>query len=195
MLRSETGPDRASGWPPRIFYWGLQPWNNENILISVILPEYRILLVSFRNNNHDSWCVWFENHAIKNGILLKILQFWGNLWFMSDPLQWSLNGRNSVSNHQPHDCLLNRLFKRKSKKISKLRVTGLSAGNSPVPGEFPAQMASNVENVFIWWHHHVTTKFSVNWTQYLFLLQWFLFYSQSPCWFCCLDVSEIIFVF
>ena len=29
------------------------------------------------------------------------------------------------------------------------------AGNSPVTGEFPAQMASNVENVFIWWHHHV----------------------------------------
>ena len=27
-------------------------------------------------------------------------------------------------------------------------------GNSPVTGEFPAQMASNVENVFIWWRHH-----------------------------------------
>ena len=39
---------------------------------------------------------------------------------------------------------------RRSKKTSKLRVTGLCAGNSPVTGEFPAQMASNVENVFIW---------------------------------------------
>ena len=38
------------------------------------------------------------------------------------------HGRNSVSNHQPHDCLLNRLFRRKSKKTSKLRVTGLCAG-------------------------------------------------------------------
>ena len=26
---------------------------------------------------------------------------------------------------------------------------------SPVPGEFPAQMASNAENVSIWWCHHV----------------------------------------
>ena len=26
-------------------------------------------------------------------------------------------------------------------------------GNSPVTGEFPAQMASNVENVSIWWRH------------------------------------------
>ena len=28
-------------------------------------------------------------------------------------------------------------------------------GNSPVTGEFPAQMASNAENVSIWLHHHV----------------------------------------
>ena len=53
-----------------------------------------------------------------------------------------------------HDCLLNRLFRRRSKKISKLRVTGLCAGNSPGTGEFPAQMASNAENVLIWWRHH-----------------------------------------
>ena len=36
------------------------------------------------------------------------------------------------------------------KKTSKLRVAGLCAGNSPVTGEFPAQMASNAENVSIW---------------------------------------------
>ena len=70
------------------------------------------------------------------------------------PLRWRHNGRNSVSNHQPHDCLLNRLFRRRSKKTSKLRVTGLCVGNSPGTGEFPAQMASNAENVSIWWRHH-----------------------------------------
>ena len=32
------------------------------------------------------------------------------------PLQWRHNGRGSVSNHQPHHCLLNRLFRRRSKK-------------------------------------------------------------------------------
>ena len=46
-------------------------------------------------------------------------------------LQWRHNERDSVSYHQPHDCLLNRLFRRRSKKTSKLRVTGLCAGNSP----------------------------------------------------------------
>ena len=34
------------------------------------------------------------------------------------------------------------------RKHQKLRVTGLYEGNSPVTGEFPAQMASNAENVF-----------------------------------------------
>ena len=53
----------------------------------------------------------------------------------------------------PH-CLLNRWFRRRSKKTSKLRVTGLCAGNSPVTGEFPAQMTSNAEKVSIWWRHH-----------------------------------------
>ena len=43
-------------------------------------------------------------------------------------LQWRHNGRESVSNHQPHECLLNRLFRRRSKKTSKLRVTGFVRG-------------------------------------------------------------------
>ena len=46
------------------------------------------------------------------------------------------------------------LFRRRSKKTSKLCVTGLCVGNSPWTGEFPAQMASNAENVSIWWRHH-----------------------------------------
>ena len=75
-------------------------------------------------------------------------------------LQWRHNERDSVSNHQPHDCLLNRLFRRSSRKRSKLRVTGLCVGNSPGTGEFPAQMASNAEKVSIWWRHHETSCMS-----------------------------------
>ena len=72
-------------------------------------------------------------------------------------LHWRHNDHDGVSNHQPHGCLLNRLFGRRSKKTSKLRVTGLCAGNSPRTGEFPAQRASNAENVSIWWRHHDCT--------------------------------------
>ena len=42
-------------------------------------------------------------------------------------------------------CLLNRLFWRKSKKTSKLGVTGLCVVNSPGTGEFPTQMASSAD--------------------------------------------------
>ena len=74
---------------------------------------------------------------------------------------WRHNGHNGVSNHQPHDCLLNRLFRPRSKKTSKLRITGLCAGNSPGTFEFPPQMAINAENVSIWWRHHGLHQISV----------------------------------
>ena len=70
-------------------------------------------------------------------------------------LHWGHNGRDNVSNHQPHDCFLNGLLRRRSNKTVKLRVTGLCTGNSPGTGEFPAQRASNAENVSTWWRHHV----------------------------------------
>ena len=83
-------------------------------------------------------------------------------WFVSyysvRSLQWRHNECNSVSNHQPHDCLFNWLCRCRSKKTSKLRVTGLCAGNSPITVEFPAQRASNAENVSIWWRHHVLSE-------------------------------------
>ena len=50
---------------------------------------------------------------------------------MNTSLQWRHNGRDGVSNHQPHQCLLNRLLRR-SKKTSKFRAIGLCVGNSPV---------------------------------------------------------------
>ena len=90
-----------------------------------------------------------------------------------DPLQWRHNERNGFSNHQPHNCLINRLFRHRSKKTSKLRVTGLCAGNSPVTGEFPAQMASNVENVSIWWRHHATVE------PYTYMSRWSNFKKLS----------------
>ena len=93
---------------------------------------------------------------------VQIQQFYNSTWWCPDmymSLQWRHNEHGGVSNHQPHDCLLNRLFRRKSKKTSKLRVTGLFAENSLVTGEFTAQKASNEENVTIWWRHHVFALF------------------------------------
>ena len=90
-------------------------------------------------------------------VSLKSYILWRN-WYETSKLlafQWRHNEHDGVSNHQPRDCLLNRLFKAQiNKKTSKLRVTGLCEGNSPVAGDFPAQRASNVENVSIWGRHH-----------------------------------------
>ena len=93
-------------------------------------------------------------------------------------LQWRNNGCDGVSNHQPLACLLNRLFRRRSKKTSKFRVTDLCKGNLLVIGEFPAQMASNAENIAIWWRH-------IGWDAVPFLYvrsTWPLSAFYDSCW-------------
>ena len=90
-------------------------------------------------------------------------------WYQNDISQWPASYEKLTRDSwvwlvyqviRTHDCLLNRLFRRRSKKTSKLHVTGLCAGNSPGTGEFPTQMASYVEDVSIWWRHHETSHIS-----------------------------------
>ena len=70
------------------------------------------------------------------------------------PLLWRHNDHDSVSNHQPYGCLLNRLFWRRSKKTSKLRVTGLCVGNSPGPVNSPHKWPVTRKMFPFWWRHH-----------------------------------------
>ena len=70
-------------------------------------------------------------------------------------LQWRHDERDGVPSHRRLAFLRNRLLRRRSKKTSKLRVTGFCEGNPQVAGGFPSQRASNAENVSIWWRHHV----------------------------------------
>ena len=55
------------------------------------------------------------------------LAHWG---LPAHTLQWHHNGHDSVSNHQASYCLVRCLFRRRSTKISKLHVTGLSVACS-----------------------------------------------------------------
>ena len=103
-----------------------------------------------RYTTHQFLC----NLMIDLFMAMMLYGMFENIIPIDSPLRWRHNGHSGVSNHQPHHCLLNRLFECRSQKTSKLRVTGLCAGNSPGTGEFPAQMASNAENVSIWWRHH-----------------------------------------
>ena len=72
------------------------------------------------------------------------MYFMASQWPVA-PLQWCHYECDGVSKHQRHECLLNRFFRRKSKKTSKLRATGLCEVNPPVTGGFPAQRVSNAE--------------------------------------------------
>ena len=89
---------------------------------------FRVIKSSWRDKRLPSTTMlviqWHGTHFINS--------FWAH-----DALRWRHNERDSVSNHQPHGCFLNRLFGRRSKKTSKLRVTGLCAGKSPGPVNSP----------------------------------------------------------
>ena len=76
--------------------------------------------------------VTFQGHMSMHYILhFAVANKWCNgthcVWNILS-LQWRHNERDGISNHQPHECLLNRLFGRRSRKTSKLRVTGLCVG-------------------------------------------------------------------
>ena len=126
---------------------GYQQWNIDRLMCLCILYMSVLKHIYPARNYicklHSGNVALVASHSAGDGCRLT-----------STALQWRHNEHDSVSNHQPHVCLLNRLFGRRSKKTSKLRVTGLCVGNSPGAGEFPAQMASNAENVSIWWRHH-----------------------------------------
>ena len=72
---------------------------------------------------------------------------WG-LFSLAVALHWRHNDYDGVSNHRPHGCLLNRLLGRRLKKTSRLRVTGLCAGNSPRPVNSPHKGPVNRKMLF-----------------------------------------------
>ena len=80
----------------------------------------------------SSWCSRFRD---RDGYFGKYRLL--DTIYEKKSLQWRHNDHDSVSNHQPHGCLLNRLFRCRSKKTSKLRFTGLCVGNSPGPVNSP----------------------------------------------------------
>ena len=86
-----------------------------------------------------------ERHSVSDHWYLTLTCLIPGAQAINKAFQWRHNERDVVLNHQPHDCSLNRLFSHGWKKASKLRVTGLCEGNSPVIDEFSTQMASNAE--------------------------------------------------
>ena len=65
--------------------------------------------------------MFYVRHSKNNGGWCGAICIWVPYRYCKEllALQWRHNERNSVSNHQPHDCLLKRLFRCRSKVTSK----------------------------------------------------------------------------
>ena len=100
----------------------------------------------------------------------------GNIFRVTVPLWGESTGHRGYPSQRPvtwsfgvfYDLCLNKRLSKQSwgwRFETPLRslwrhygVTGLCEGSSPVTGELPAQRASNVEKVSIWWRHHDRKK-------------------------------------
>ena len=74
-------------------------------------------------------------------------------------LPWRHNEHDGVSNHQPRNCLLNRLFRCRSRITSTLCVTGFCVGKL-----FPFYDVIMLWQVFIWNHMLRSTCIMLHWT-------------------------------
>ena len=129
-------------WSNFIYDWKTQNYTEHEYHIAMGDGSY------FLSPQHDQAKKWiivslsiWQGYGISSSALLAPLS--------SCPYHYSdviMRCRDAVSNHRRLDCLLNRLFRRRSNKTSKLHVTGLSEGNSSV--------TSDAEKVSIWWRHH-----------------------------------------
>ena len=102
------------------------------MLLIIVYHMYYIVHSFFKANTFHNLLLWEARYGEIHTAF--ICRGNGTLYTSFSTLQWRHNEVGSVSNHQPHECLLNRLFRRRSKKTSKLRVTCLCAVN--------------------WWRHH-----------------------------------------
>ena len=104
--------------------------------------QFSHLLFQFVTITTQLWIAIFLSFHFVPHLLVYIRNNGVALWGLPSmcavvPLHWRHNDHDGISNHQPYGCLLNCLFGRRSKKTSKLRVTGLCAWNSPGPVNSP----------------------------------------------------------
>ena len=134
----------------------------DTLLEKSATPDLGAIRLTLQRNLLSQWSAYLLEINAKDlwldtfVLLMNINEFsiFLDTSYGEEPLQWRHNERDGVSNYPCLRCFLRCGIRRRSKKTSKFRVTGLYAGNSPVTGEFSAQMVRNEKNAFIWWRHH-----------------------------------------
>ena len=124
------------------WWWSQVVFQKLLIIVAMIMIMSMVVILwlpSFRNHqyNHNQDNRDFDEDNLYKMMHLIFYTLMPNTTEYHYPLHWRHNDHDGVSNRQPHSCLLNRLFRRRSKKTSKFRVTGLCAGNSPGPVNSP----------------------------------------------------------
>ena len=137
----------------------LWPWD------AIGHQEFWSTLVQTTASHHLNQC-WLTLgdvllHSPQSNIHLNIRDFNSQAVFEIDTFEISVQNDDVIMGAMESQItsltiVYSTVYSDRSKKTSKLRVTGLCVGNSPGTGEFPAQMASNAENVSNWWRHHGT---------------------------------------
>ena len=145
-LLRETKSHETISWDDFLYYYS-SVWIKLHITLEAITDI--TILVRYLSVK-SLWLVWSLNLRVPDLQMgCRDLTSWPG----APTLQWRHNEGDGVSNRLRLDCLFDLLFKRRSKKASKLQVTGFSEGNPPVTGGFPSQRANNAENVSMWWRH------------------------------------------
>ena len=103
-----------------------------------------------RNRVNFHWICW---HIL---LFLSLTHFGTFTPYGDIPLKWRHDACVGVSTTSLTIVYSTADPRRRSKKTSKLRVSGLCVG------DFPAQRASDAENVYIWWRHHGSWLTSVS---------------------------------
>ena len=89
---------------------------NENVLISIKISKAQLTTFQhwFRQWLGADWApshyliqLWLFIWRIYASLGISKLTYWDREKWATYPLQWRHNERDDVSNHHPHDCLLN----------------------------------------------------------------------------------------
>ena len=109
------------------YFWILMHNNVIRVLGMNVIYEYACMGTSLPIKTRKPSTLWMSQYIPRIMHTVRTI-----LWMILLPfLLWRHNGRDGVSNHQHHECLLNRSSRHSSKKTSKLRVTGVCAETSP----------------------------------------------------------------
>ena len=132
-------------------------------ICSALVPYNNLRITDWNLHSHHFNSLLWPSDAIwrhRSGPTLAQVMAWCRYPISQRPskfmhtFRWRHNGCDGVSNHQPHDCLHKRVFRRRSKETSKFRVTGLCERNSLGAVNSPHKRPVTRKYVAIWWRHH-----------------------------------------